>query len=118
MDSVLEYARPGVQRRWSRLALFSLFWTLVVPGLALILIALAGDTIDEIQPRPLLFLVFQVLATAAPLAGVVMGGIAIGRVRARRDELRGQWFAIAAVGLGCVQTVVLGWLCGEASTWG
>jgi hypothetical protein len=76
------------------------------------------DHIDEIRPRPLLFAVLQVLVTAAPLAGVVMGGIAIGRIRARREELRGVWLAIGAVVLGWISTVALGWLCGEASTWG
>jgi hypothetical protein len=116
--SLLEYADAGSRRRFSRLALVAFLWSLLAPGLMLVVITVNIDRIDEIHPRSLLFAVLQTLVTAAPLAGVVMGGIAIGRVRARPEELRGLWLAIAAVVVGWVSTVGLAWLCGEASTWG
>ena len=116
--SMLEYAEPGTRRRFSRLAIVALLWSLVAPGVMLFVIVGTIDHIDEIDPRPLLFAVLQVLVTAAPLAGVVMGAIAIGRIGARPGELRGLWLAISAVVVGWVSTVGLGWLCWEASTWG
>ena len=116
--SLLDYAEPGTRRRFSRLALVALLWSLVAPGIMLAVITVIIDHIDGIHPRPLLVAVLQVLVTAAPLAGVVMGAMAIGRIRARPGELRGLWLAVVAVVVGWVSTVALGWLCGEASTWG
>ena len=117
--SVLPYGDRGTAApRFSRLAVAALIWAIVAPPAMLAAIAATSDTIDEIEPRELLWVVFQTLATAAPLTAVVLGGVAAGRIRARRGELRGVWLAVAAIVIGWVGTVALGWLCGAAATWG
>lgn len=116
---IVPYAAPSTGRRFSRLAIFAFVWSVVASPAVLALIAHTADILDDlVHPRELLFLVFQALATAAPLSAVLLGGLAIGRIRARPNELRGMGLAIAAVVIGWVATVLLGWLCGEASTWG
>lgn len=116
---VVPYAAPSTARRFSRLALVAFIVSLFAPPAMLAVIAFTADTLDDlVRPRELLFLVFQALATAAPLTAVVLGAVAAGRIRSRRHELRGMWLAVTAVVLGWVTTVALGWFCGEASTWG
>jgi hypothetical protein len=112
----LEYAAPYTQRRPSRFAVFAFQWSLFAPALMLVLVWGTRDLLDEIRPRWLMFAVFQVLVTAAPLTAVALGGVAVGHVRARQDELRGLWLAFAAVVLGWIQTLGLSWLLWELST--
>jgi hypothetical protein len=117
--SVLPYAQPTTRRRFSRLAVLALLWSLLAPPAMLALLTYTADALDDlVHPRERLFLLFQALATAAPLTGVVLGSVAAGRIRARRQELRGLPLAVAAIVIGWLATVGLGWLCGEASTWG
>ena len=81
-----------------------------MPILMLAFTAGIGDIVDDWFDRPALFLLFAALLLWTPVACVAVGGVVLGRIRARPYELRGAGLAIAAMVLGGLWVVALAWL--------
>jgi hypothetical protein len=104
-DTVLQYSTPGAGPRFSRLAKFAFVWSAFVPAAVMLALSILADRLDDIFDRPILVWIFGACSTAAPLAAVFLGGLALGTIRESRGRLNGSSFAIVAVVLGWAQVV-------------